>query len=161
MLDWVTTFFAKEKDRWKSEVGEFPNLDKILDSLDGGRFAAGLFDKGLFNLTILWSCNIMEEVVDAITEGIIIKSPEKKKLFRKESGSRLSYPLQLRSLGYEFCQKNKNIMQLNIDTLWHKVRNKIAHHNYKPTFDETNGTIVILTSFIKETPVILQKWKSS
>ncbi len=151
-------FFDKEKDRWKGEIEAFPNFDKILESLDGGRFVASLFDKGLFMLTILWSCNVMEEVIDAITEGILDEDPKKKTLFRNERGFRLAYPLQIKNLGYEFCQDK---MQLTVETLWHRVRNKIAHHNYRPTFEETNKSIMILTSFIKETPVILQKWSSS
>jgi len=154
-------FFDKEKNRWKSELGGFPNLDKILESLDGGRFVANLFDKGFFNLTILWSCNVMEEVIDAITNGIISKIPEKKTLFRTEEGRPLSYPLQLKNLGYKPYQENRNKEKRpDIDTLWHQVRNKIAHHNYKPTFNETNETIKILTSFIKEMPMILHNRNS-
>ena len=154
-------FFDKEKDRWRNEVEDFPNFDKILESLDGGRFVAGIFDKGFFNLTILWSCNVMEEVIDAIAEGIINKNPEKKMLFRNEKGFRLPYPSQMKNLGYEFCQKSLNKVQLNVENLWQKVRNRIAHHNYRPSFDETNETLKILTSFVKETPNILQKWSSS
>ena len=153
--------FDKEKDRWKSEVEEFPNFDKILESLDGGRFVPGLFDKGFFNLTILWSCNVMEEVIDAIAEGVVNKNPEKKILFRNEKGFRLPYPSQMKNLGYEFCQKSQNKVQLNVENLWQKVRNRIAHHNYRPTFDETNETLKILISFVIETPTILQKWSSS
>ena len=154
-------FFDEEKNRWKSEVEGFPNFDKILKSLDGGRFVARLFDKGLFNLTILWSCNVMEEVIDAIAEGIINKNPEKKMLFRNEKGFRRPYPSQIKNLGYDFCQKSQNKVQLNVETLWYKVRNKIAHHNYRPTFFETYETLKILISFVRETPVILQKWSSS
>lgn len=145
------SFFDEEKNKWKREIGEFPNVEKILAGLSGGRFIASLFDKGLFNLTILWSCNVMEEVIDATADGIIDKNPEKRTLFRKESGSRLYYPLQLRNLGYDFHQK--------CHALW-EIRNKIAHRNYKPTFDETKEAMKILTSFTKETPARLQKWFS-
>lgn len=144
-------FFDKEKNRWKSEVEGFADFDKVLESLDGGRFVAGLFDKGLFNLTILWSCNVMEEVIDAITDGIIHRNPEKRTLFRKKSGSRLYYPLQLINLEYDLHQRCHG--------LW-GVRNKIAHRNYKPTFDETKEAMTILTLFTQETPAILQKWTS-
>jgi len=150
-------FFDKEKKRWKSEVENFPNFGKILESLDGGRFVADFFDKGLFSLTILWSCNVMEEVIDAIAEGIINKNPEKKMLFRNEKGFRRPYPSQIKNLGYEFCQKSQNKVQLNVENLWQKVRNRIAHHNYRPTFDETNEALKILISFVKETPKILQQ----
>lgn len=154
-------FFDKEKDRWKSEVQEFPNFGKILENLDGGRFIAGLFDKGLFGLTILWSCNIMEEVIDAITDGIVSKDSEKKALFRTEEGRSLRYPLQLKNLGYKFVLKHHTDNKFNVNILWHEVRRDIAHHNYKPTFYETNETLKILISFVRETPNILQKWSSS
>lgn len=145
-------FFEKEKRKWKNTLDEFPNLNKILESLDGGRFIAGLFDKGFFNLTILWSCNVMEEVVDVVVDGIISLNSERGKSIRTGNGHRLPYPIQLRKLGYKSYQ-NKN--KFNVDTLWHEVRNKIAHHNYRPTFKETDETLKILISFVREMPMIL------
>lgn len=144
-------FFDEEKNRWKREIRGFPNLDKILDSLSAGRFVASLFDKGLSSLTVLWSCNVMEEVTDVITDEIINRNAEHRTLFRKESDSRRYYPLQLKNLGYDFHPK--------CHTLW-GVRNKIAHRNYKPTFDETKEGMVILTLFTQKTPTILKKWIS-
>lgn len=148
-------FFKREKIRWKRELAGFPNSDKILESLDGGRFVASLFDSGFFNLAILWCCNVMEEVIDAITEGIIDVAPEKKGLFRTDKG-RKRYSLQLKHLGYESILKDN---RFNVNILWHKVRNDIAHRNYRPTFYETNETLKILVSFMKEMPGILQKWR--
>lgn len=152
-------FFEREKKRWQSELDRFPNLDKILEGLDGGRYVASLFDSGFFNLTILWCCNVMEEVIDAIAEGIIVMTPEKKALFRTEKGRRCGYPLQLRNLGYKSHLKRQKEKEFNVVTLWHKVRVKIAHRNYKPTFNETNETLKILISFMKEMPIILPNWK--
>jgi len=149
-------FFDKEKDRWKDEVKDFPNFDKILESLDGGRFAADLFDKGLFNLTILWSCNVMEEAIDAITDGIISENPDSKSKFRKKEGRRKPYPVQLKNLGYNSIVKHQKNEEFDVYKLWNVVRNKIAHHNYKPTFNETKETLKILISFVKATPKILQ-----
>ena len=148
-------FFDKEKDRWKDEVKDFPNFDKILESLDGGRFVADLFDKGLFNLTILWSCNVMEEVIDAITDGITSENPENKSKFRSIEGRRNPYPVQLKNLGYNSIIKHPKNEEFDVNKLWHEVRNKIAHHNYKPTFNETSETLKILISFVKATPQIL------
>lgn len=153
-------FFDEEKKRWKKEIDGFPELDKMLADLNGARFVAGLFDKGLFNLTILWSCNVVEEVVDVLSKQIIKMKPEEKPLFRDENGFRLPYPSQIRNLGYDFCQ-SQNKTQLDIDSLWQTVRNKIAHHNYTPTFDETNGTMIILTLFAQETPTIVKNWDLS
>ena len=148
-------FFDKEKDRWKDEVEDFPNLDKILEGLDGGRFIADLFDKGFFNLTILWSCNIMEEVIDAITDGIIGENPENKSKFRNKEGRRKPYPVQLENLGYISIIKQPKDEEFDVEKLWHEVRNKIAHHNYTPTFDETKETLKTLISLVKATPKIL------
>ena len=142
-------FFDEERNRWKKEVRGFPNLNKILDSLSGGRFVVGLFDKGLFNLTVLWSCNVIEEVTDAITEEIIILNSKRRKMFRKKSGFPLYYPQQLKNLGYSFHQRCHG--------LW-EIRNKIAHRNYKPTFEETNEALTILILFARETPANLKKW---
>ena len=152
-------FFNKGKTRWKSELGGSLNLDEILETLDGGRFVAGLFDKGFFNLTVLWSCNVMEEVIEAIAQRIISKNPKKRTLFMTKEGRRRRYPLQLKNLGYKAYQNNQDEeKRLNVDNLWHNVRNKIAHHNYKPTFTETIETIKILVSFVREMPMTLKNW---
>lgn len=143
--------FNEEKNKWSSEMEGFSNLDKIVDSVSGGHFVARLFDKGFFNLTVLWSCNVMEEVTDTITEEIINLNCERREMFRKESGFPLYYPQQLKNLGYSFHPR--------CHVLW-KIRNKIAHRNYKPTFEETNEAMTILTLFVKETPAILKKWLS-
>jgi hypothetical protein len=154
-------FFDKEKDRWKSEVNEFPNFDMILESLNDGRFVPGLFDEGFFNLTILWSCNVMEKVVDTIIEGIVSKVPEKEVLFKTEEGRRQRYSLKLKKLDYKFILNHQKDNTFNVNILWHEVRNDIAHRNYKPTFYETNETLKILISFVRETPTILRKWSST
>lgn len=145
-------FFEKGKHTWKNELVGFPNLDRIIQTLDEGQFLASLFEKGVFNLTILWSCNVMAKAIDAIADGIISKTPEKKHLFRTEKGRFRPYPTQLRNLGYTSYQDRN---QFNVDTLWHKIRNKIAHHNYRPTFGETKATLELLISFVEEMPNIL------
>jgi hypothetical protein len=152
-------FFWKEKKRLKEELKNFPNLDHILEGLDNARFVANLFDKGLFNLMVLWSCNVMEEIVNAITNEIIARFPKKKELFRREDGFFLPYPKQLRNLGFEVSSKKEDDnKQIDIETLWREIRNKIAHYNYRPTYFETSETIRNLISFMKEMP---EKLKSS
>jgi len=150
-------FFEKEKRTWENQLDGFPNLDRILENLDEGRLIASLFDKGFFNLVVLWSCNVMEEVVDATAKGVISKCPEKRQLFKTETGHGLPYPTQLKNLGYRSYQSNE---EFNIDRLWNRLRNKIAHHNYRPSFDETNKALQVIVSFVKEMPTILQDWKS-
>jgi hypothetical protein len=155
-------FFGKQKKIWKDELDGFPNLNNILDNLDDGRFVASLFDRGSFNLAVLWSCNLMEKIIDTAAEGIISKNPPRRPLFKKEDGGPQRYPLQLRNLGYEprpeAGSKNE---QIDIETLWHKIRNDVAHRNYKPTFHETYGALRILVSFTEEMPRVLQAWKTS
>jgi hypothetical protein len=153
-------FFSKQKKIWKDELNGFPNSKKIIDSLDDGRFVASLFDSGFFNLTVLWSCNVMEKIIDAAADGIISKNPKKADLFKTKDGRSQNYPRQLKNLGYKYCQENDNESKsLDVDTLWNVLRNKIAHRNYKPTFHETYGTLRILVLFMKEMPRILQAWK--
>jgi hypothetical protein len=155
-------FFKKQKKVWEKELEGFPNSEKIINCLDDGKFVAGLFDRGSFNLAILWSCNVMEEIIDAAADGIIQKDPLKKPSFKKEKGGSQRYPLQLKNLNYVHHQRmGRRNEQISIDDLWDKVRNKVAHHNYKPTFNETYGALIILVSFIQDMPKTLLAYKSA
>jgi len=42
-------------------------------------------------LTVLWPCNIMEKIIDAVVHEIIVLNPEKRDLFRTKERW-LSYP---------------------------------------------------------------------
>lgn len=77
----VDNFFANQKRLWKDELKEFKNADRIIECLEDGKFIPHLFDKGLFNLIVLWSCNMMEKIIDVATEEIIALKPEKRSLF--------------------------------------------------------------------------------
>jgi len=153
-------FIDNQNKIWKKGLKGFPNSKNIVDALDAGRHVASLFDRGSFNLAILWSCNVMEEIIDAAVDGIIQKDPLKRELFRTETGSRKRYPLQLKNLNYvhrqKSCRKNE---QMTIDDLWDKLRNPIAHHHYIPTFDQTFGALIIFVSFMEGFPKTLQAWK--
>lgn len=155
-------FFKKNKKKWQNELRGLPNLDEILRSLEDGRFIASLFDKGSFNLAVLWSCNTIEKIIDSTVDGIISKmSEDKKSSFRRENGTGTRYPIQLKVLGYSNkIGKQDNEEHIDIEVLWGKIRNDIAHRNYKPTFSETYGTLIILVSFIEEFPKIIQDFTS-
>jgi len=152
-------FFKKHKHIWKDKLTKFPNFDTISESLDEGSFVIKLFDSGYFNLAVLFSCNIMEKAVTSISNDIISANPGKEALFRKEDGKNLRYPTLLRNLGFKSLLTESN-RKFHAETLWHKVRNDIAHRNYIPTFYETSETLKILISFVKETPSILRNWKT-
>jgi hypothetical protein len=149
----VDNFFAKQKKIWEQELKEIQNANRIIECLDEGGFILHLFDKGFFNLTVLWSCNVMEKIVDATADEIIARNPEKRDLFKTKEGRSQNYPRQLKNLGYEYPSEDK---LFDIDTLWNRLRNKIAHHNYKPTFDETYETLKILISFTRKMPKIFK-----
>jgi uncharacterized membrane protein HdeD (DUF308 family) len=154
-------FIDKHQEIWKKELKGFPNSENIVDALDAGRHVASLFDRGSFNLAVLWSCNVMEEIIDAAAKGIIQKDPLKKELFRTETGFR-TYPTKLRNFNYVHRQKScRKSEQMTIDDLWDKVRNQIAHHHYVPTFDQTFGALIIFVSFVEEFPKTLQAWRTS
>ena len=142
--------FDDGKGIWKKELKGFPNLDKIVENLDEGRFIANLFEKGYFNLTVLWSCNVMEKTVNSVRDGLVSETPDKTKLFVDEKGEPLRFSKQLRNLGF-----NDKNYELNFDKLWHKVRNDIAHRNYKPTYNETQEAIKTVVIFTREMPKIL------
>jgi len=145
-------FFDKGRNKWESELEGFPNLSKILESLHDGRYTSQLFDAGYFNLAVLWSCNVMEKAIDAITNGMIEEDPEKRILFRNEE-RHLPYPTQLKNMGYEYSVENGK--KFDGYVLWHEVRNRIAHYNHLPTYDETNQTIKFLVAFVDQMPSIL------
>jgi hypothetical protein len=151
----VDNFFTKQKRAWKDELKEIPNVKKIIECLEDGKFIPYLFDKGFFNMTVLWSCNVMEKIIDATTEEIIARKPEKRNLFFKEAEKRLPYPKRLKNLGYEYSAEDK---VFDVETLWTKIRNKIAHYNYKPTLDETYETLKIFVSFVHTMPNVLKTW---
>ena len=145
--------FSEKRSRWESELGGFPNLGRIVEPFDEGRFLVGLFDAGYFNLTILWSCNIMEKIIDRMIEGIVQRNCSKRPVFIEESG-RLSYPRKLRNLGFEYSQRGDSKQEFDLELLWYRIRNRIAHHNYRPTFRETRETAKILVSFLEDMPKI-------
>lgn len=145
--------FDKAKRKWQQELSAFPNLEKILDNLYEGRFAAGLFDKGFFNFAILWSCNVMEKIVDVVVAEVVSQTLERTSLFRYEGGRRRPYPEQLNNLGYGREETQKKILW----RVW-DVRNEIAHRNYRPSFNETAETLRTLISFTEEMPTILKSW---
>lgn len=151
-------FLKKQKQVWEKELGNFPNAEKIISNMDGCRAIPALFDKGSFGLAVLWICNVIEQTTDAIAEGVISKDSSKKKLFRKEDNSLVRYPKQLANIGFEPKLKNRrDEEQITTEFLWHEVRRKIAHYNYKPSFEETSGAIYILNNFIIQVPNLLKK----
>jgi hypothetical protein len=153
-------FFKKQKQVWKQLLVDFPNSESIIKSIDEFQAIPVLFDKGSFSLAVLWSCNVIEQTTDAIAEGIISKNPTKMELFRKEDNSPIRYPKQLRNLGFNpNLENNKEDERVTTEVLWHEIRRKVAHYNYRPTFEETFGATFILTSFIKEMPNLLQNFE--
>ena len=66
----------------------------------------------------------MEKTVDSIQDGMISKNSEKIKLFEEEKGKRLAYTRKLRNLGF-----NDKDYQLDFERVWHKIRDRAAHHN--------------------------------
>ena len=153
-------FFKKQKKIWEKDLKGFPNSGRIIEKTDDGRFIPVFFDKGSFNLVVLWSCNVMEEIIDAAVDGIIQKDPTKKSTFKNERGGPQRYATQLKNLNYVHRQSaGRESEQMSIEDLWDKVRNQIAHHKYKPTFAQTFAALTIFIRFMEEFPKTLQSWK--
>lgn len=154
------SFFKKQKTLWEKDLEGFPNSERIIEKIDDGKFIPVLFDRGSFNLVVLWTCNLMEEIIDASVDGIIQKDPTKKLTFKNEKGGPLRYPSQLKNLNYVHRQAvGRESEQMSVEDLWDKVRNSIAHHNHRPTFDQTFATLTIFVQFMGEFPKTLQSWK--
>src|SRR4030042_1551095 len=153
-------FFRRQKRIWKKNLEGFPNSDRIIDKIDDGKFVPVFFDRGSFNLVVLWSCNVMEEIIDAAADGIIQKDPTKKLDFKNEKGGPQRYPLQLKNLSFVYDQSaGRKSERMSVEDLWDKVRNPIAHHKYKPTFEQTFAALSIFVRFMEEFPETLQSWK--
>jgi hypothetical protein len=153
-------FFKKQKMIWEKDLEGFPNSERIIEKIEDGKFIPVFFDRGSFNLVILWSCNVIEEIIDASVDGIIQKDPTKKLTFKNEKGGPQRYASQLKNLNYFHRQGiGRESEQMSIEDLWDKVRNPIAHHNYKPTFDQTFAALTIFVRFMREFPKTLQSWK--
>jgi hypothetical protein len=140
---------------WEKKLAKFENSDRILQSLDNCQFTITLFDKGLFGLTVLWSCNVMEEAVDSIAESLMRRFPDKKHLFRNEENRPLPYPRQLSNLGFKCDPNYEDKERPSVEDLWHRTRNKVAHHNYVPSHRETLFALRVLISFLKDMPYLL------
>jgi hypothetical protein len=152
-------FFEKRKKIWEIKLAKFPNEKKIVNEINNGKYVTDLFDRGSFSLAVLWSCNVMEKVIDAAAEGITSKNADYISFFKKEDGKRERYPEQMRNLGYRLNAENTNDeKQMTLEHLWHNLRNDIAHRNYMPTFEETFGALIILCNFMSYMPETLLVW---
>lgn len=153
-------FFEKQKKAWAEKLTDFPNSDNIVNCIDGAKVVPQLFDNGSFGLALLWSCNIMEQTIDAIAEGMITIEPARQEMFRDQDNIRRGYPKQMGNLGFSpNLDKNRKDERISLEKLWHSVRNDFAHRNIRPTFQQTFGAMATLKSFIEEMPDILQNWK--
>jgi hypothetical protein len=156
-------FFKKARSKWEKELEGFPNLEKMLESLDEGKYIAEFFDHGSFDLIILWSCSIMGNIVNTATDAIISKFPDKQEFFRKKKfdGKGAPYfdfercPVQLLNLGFSIQTISGGAGEkFNLEILW-ETRNNIAHRNESPTFFVTIETLKVLVSFTSEMPRLL------
>ena len=159
-MELTVDFFKKQKKTWTEKLAGFPNSDNIVSCIDGAPVVTELFDGGSFGLALLWSCNVMEQTIDAIADGIISREPARQAVFRDEDNFRRRYPEQMENLGFNpNLDKNRNDERITLEKLWHSVRNDFAHRNIRPTFQQTFGAMTTLKSFVEEMPEILQDWK--
>ena len=152
-------FFKKQKKVWAEKLADFPNSDNIVTCIDGAKVVPQLFDSGSFGLTLLWSCAVMEQTIDAVAEGVISKEPSRREMFRHKNNFRKAYLEQMENLG--FCpdlSKSRDDEKITLEDLY-SVRNDFAHRNVLPTFQQTFGAMATLKSFIEEMPEILQGLK--
>jgi hypothetical protein len=153
-------FLKKQKKIWTEKLADFPNSDKIVSRIESAQVVVNLFDSGSFGLAILWSCNVMEQTIDAVADGIMSREPARREIFRKQDNFPRRYPEQMDNLGFSpNLDKNRSEENITLETLWHVIRNDFAHRNIRPTFQQTFGAMKILKSFVEEMPEILQGWK--
>jgi hypothetical protein len=159
-IDVKTEIIKKSVEKWEKELN-IPNSTKIISHLEECKYLIDLFEKGFFNLTVVWSCNIIGNVMDDATEVIISECPEKLRLFRIKKIDKIGnefltterYPVQLTNIGFNVQRNSK---EFNLEMLWH-IRNDIAHRNSKPTFFQTIETLKVLMAFLDEGPKLLNE----
>ena len=61
-------FFKNQRKDWNQNLSMLSNKEKISNILDQGSIVYTLFDYGFFNYALLWSCNIMEKIIDDLKE---------------------------------------------------------------------------------------------
>lgn len=155
-------FFKKASENWKNELSSFTNLEKMVQTLEEGEYISNLFEQGYFDLVVLWSCNVIGNIIDDATSFLIAEYPEKQKLFRKMKKGRNGreyfdserYPVQLNNLGFSIKTINKSEEKFNLEILWDK-RNDIAHRNDFPTFFITIETLKTIVKFSNTMPKLL------
>jgi hypothetical protein len=151
-------FFKKAAERWKIEINDLPEIEKILENLNQGKYVTQFYERGSFDLVILWSCSMMSNIINSATEPIIAKFPEKKMLFRQLRVNKAyeefidfeRCPIQLSHLGLDSTNS-----KFNLQNIW-KVRNDIAHRNIKPTFSQTIETLEVLVTFTNDMPKLVK-----
>jgi hypothetical protein len=157
-------FFRQSRKKWEDELKGYPNSKQLLESLDEGNYITEFFDQGSFDIAVLWSCSLISNAVNTVTETIIAKYPEKESLFRKKKindkgDTYVEFertPVQLENLGFSAQTiTNRNGEKFNLQVLW-QIRNDIAHRNELPTFFVTIEALRFLVTFANELPNICQ-----
>jgi hypothetical protein len=158
-LELTDDFFKNQKEIWAEKLADFPNSDNIVNCLDGVPAVTASFDHGSFGLALLWSCAVMERMLDAVAEGVISREPEKRGIFRHKKGFRRSFVDQIENLGFHpDLRKSREDEKIPLKELY-LVRNDFAHRSILPTFQQTFGAMATLKSFVEEMPGILQGLK--
>ena len=129
--------------------------EDISEKIKEGEKVVLLFQNGMFNLTILWCCNTMEQIMSILIRKIENKNNDNKKLFLNEKGKIVSRPKQISILNFTF---NRNEGDEN--DIW-EIRNKIAHSNYTPKYEETEKSILFFRNFINDLDTIMKQWDLS
>jgi len=127
-------------------------LNKKIDDSSIKEKISEIIDEGYFNVTVLWSCNLIEKLTDELIERIIHTNSSREKDFRNDDGKWLSYPKKINKLGFSYKGQIIDDKEFSEKIMWHKIRNRIAHHNYLPSYIETEETLKMLIKFIQKIP---------
>lgn len=69
-------FLDEMEKNWRERLKGHPaECEKIASDIRMAKHVLKFFEDGLFNIAVLWSCNIVEEIVDVLTELIIDQDP--------------------------------------------------------------------------------------
>lgn len=143
-------FLKNMEGRWARLIPkeEHNEREVILGAMHGIQYVTDLFDMGMFSLAVLWCCSTIETMADSLIKIAYARSSA----FDRKTALTLPSPKKLTALGFPQGRASDTIGQVDssLNTVFHEIRGKIAHHNNNPSFDETCKAMIVLRDFLSD-----------
>ena len=139
-------FMRKFETRWKELCSDDPEKENIMAAVGEAGYVLDLLDAGMFGLAVLWSCNVMEKILEE-TVRVCRRYAKARALKLPDLGK--EPPARLVALGFRVSEARHDVLRRSLEpeSLW-RIRNNIAHRNHITTLDETCAAIGTLSQFL-------------